>query len=679
MLTAIERFLFQYRAYVLGGLAVITLLAAFSAAQIRLTSDPSRLVPEHHPWIEASEQYLDLQPERRQVFVRLVAGDAEVTPGTAEAVIDAVRVSTGLPRDRIDWQVIDGVGVVLAATLPRHAAPDANVLDQLQRDLAQTEREQGIGLELAGLPLRQVKAVDAARKAFWFFGLGLMVTSVAVFLYARSVRLTALAVLASLVSVIWQLAIMQVFGLTLDPVILLIPFVVYAIGLSHGMQQINVIAQDVCRGTSAFDAARHSFRRLAPPGLLAFVTDLAGFVTLLIVPVSLVRDMAALAAIGIALKIISNLIMLPLIASYFSFSEGYVERMNRSLARRLVIVQRVGALFQLRTGWIIIVMAGVILVAGGWLATGRTTGAVEMNAQGPFGTEAPEWAEALSLDRFSLFVLAPANSCEDANLRTQLGEMAQRMNVIAPSMALGDAPPGSAYVSARGLAGPACAVFPVVSFADQSDGQLVGALASEAQSIAAEQPDSIILAGGTVGRAAAVADTVAQLELPSFAAIFGIIALIVFVSYRDLRAVVCCVVPLAVASVIGYAALVLSGKQLTLVSLPILILAVGIGVDYAFYFYSRLRVHLAKHFDMVDAFSQAMEEAGAAVIVTGTTIALGTLMWLFSPLSLQAEMGALLAVVFLANMIVAVTLLPALAVVLDHLFPRRLAMGAVRP
>lgn len=679
MLTAIEQFLFQYRAMILGGLALITVIASFFASQISLTSDPARLVPENHPWIETSQEFLDLQPELRQVFLRLRPGDSDVTPGTAEAVIDAVRASTGLPRDQLDWLVIDEAGLVVAATLPRDAAPDAVVLERLRRDLEWTEDEQGISIDLAGLPVRQVEAGYAARSAFWFFGLGLLITSLAVFAYSRSVRLTTLAVLASLVSVVWQLAIMQVFGLSLDPVLLLIPFVVYAIGLSHGMQQINVISQDVCRGASAMEAARGSFRRLAPPGLLAFVTDLAGFITLLIVPVSLVRDMAALAAIGIALKIISNLIMLPLIASYLSFSEDYVERMNRALAKRLAMVQRIGSLFQLRTGWIIILAALVVLVAGGWLAMSRTTGAVVLNSQGPFGVQEAEWAGSLSLDRFSLFVSGPANSCDDADMRLRLGTIAQRMNEISPSMALGDTPPVSAYITDRNLAGPACAVFPVISFVDASDGQTRAQLLHEALAFASEAPQDVRLVGGTVGRATAAGNTVAQLELPSFVAIFTIIAVIVFASYRDFRAVICCVVPLAVATVIGYCALVLSGMSLTLVSLPILVLAVGIGVDYAFYFYNRLRTHLAKHFNMADAFSQAMEEAGAAVIVTGTTISLGTLVWLLSPLSLQAEMGALLAVVFLANMIVAVTLLPALAIVLDHLFPRRLKTGAVRP
>ncbi len=679
MLTAVETYLFRYRALVLGGLALLTLLAGFFALQVSLVSQPERLTPEHHPWIETSNQYLDVQPELRQIFLRLSPGEFEVTPGTAEAVVDAVRASTGLPRDQVSWQAIESLGLIVAATLPRDPAPDAIVLQRLRADLEWTKSEQGIEIDLGGLPIRQIDVAHAARAAFWFFGLGLLVTSLAVFAYARSLRLTALAVLASLISVVWQLAIMQIFGLALDPVLLLIPFVVYSIGLSHGMQQINVIAKEICHGALPIEAARHSFRRLAPPGLLALVTDLAGFITLLIVPVSLVRDMAALAAIGIALKIISNLIMLPLVASYLSFSEDYVERMNRALVARLSLLQKIGSLFQLRTGWVIILLAVAVLAAGGWLASHRTTGPVVLSSQGPLGVEQAAWVDQLALDRFSLFVLAPANSCNDAVLRARLERVVSRLGDIAPTMAIGGQASGAAYLNERSLAGSACAVFPVISFGAISDARMMHDLALEARVISGEEPSDIVLAGGTLGRAAAAADTVARLELPSFVAIFGIIALIVFASYRDWRAVVCCVVPLLVALMIGYSALVLTGKQLTLASLPILVLAVGIGVDYAFYFYNRLRSHLARHFTMGDAFSQAMEEAGAAVIVTGTTISLGTLVWLVSPLSLQAEMGALLAVVFMANMIVAVTLLPALAIVLDRFFPRSLKPGAVRP
>ena len=60
-----------------------------------------------------------------------------------------------------------------------------------------------------------------------------------------------------------------------------------------------------------------------------------------------------------------------------------------------------------------------------------------------------------------------------------------------------------------------------------------------------------------------------------------------------------------------------------------------------------------------------------ATIFTAITLAIGVASWSFSPLKFQADMGKLLAFMFMVNLVMALTTLPALAVVLNLLFPRR--------
>jgi hypothetical protein len=55
--------------------------------------------------------------------------------------------------------------------------------------------------------------------------------------------------LCSLVAVVWQLGLLQLLGYELDPYSVLVPFLVFAIGMSHGAQKMNGIMQDVGRGT----------------------------------------------------------------------------------------------------------------------------------------------------------------------------------------------------------------------------------------------------------------------------------------------------------------------------------------------------------------------------------------------------------------------------------------------
>ena len=110
---------------------------------------------------------------------------------------------------------------------------------------------------------------------------------------------------------------------------------------------------------------------------------------------------------------------------------------------------------------------------------------------------------------------------------------------------------------------------------------------------------------------------------------------------------------------------------MTVATLPVMVLAVGIGVDYAFYIYNRLQLYLADGMAIVPAFRAALSETGIATIFTAITLSIGVATWVFSPLKFQADMGLLLAFMFMLNMVMAITLLPALAVVIDTVIPRR--------
>jgi predicted RND superfamily exporter protein len=138
-----------------------------------------------------------------------------------------------------------------------------------------------------------------------------------------------------------------------------------------------------------------------------------------------------------------------------------------------------------------------------------------------------------------------------------------------------------------------------------------------------------------------------------------------------LRAVVACCLPLTVGTFIGYWFMKELQIGLTVATLPVMVLAVGIGVDYAFYIYNRLLLHLAGGRSIVQSVEQAILEVGMATIFTAITLAVGVATWSFSSLKFQADMGKLLAFMFMVNMVMAMTTLPAMAVVLERLFPRR--------
>ena len=66
---------------------------------------------------------------------------------------------------------------------------------------------------------------------------------------------------------------------------------------------------------------------------------------------------------------------------------------------------------------------------------------------------------------------------------------------------------------------------------------------------------------------------------------------------------------------------------------------------------------------------KALAFEAMATIFTAITLAVGVATWSFSPLKFQADMGKLLAFMFIVNLVMAMTALPALAVVLERIFP----------
>jgi predicted RND superfamily exporter protein len=103
------------------------------------------------------------------------------------------------------------------------------------------------------------------------------------------------------------------------------------------------------------------------------------------------------------------------------------------------------------------------------------------------------------------------------------------------------------------------------------------------------------------------------------------------------------------------------GIGVKVATLPVIALGVGVGVDYGFYIFSNLLVHIKSGVSIQEAYRRALESTGKAVAFTGITLAIGVCTWVFSPIKFQADMGKLLAFMFLVNMACALWLLPALA------------------
>lgn len=186
----------------------------------------------------------------------------------------------------------------------------------------------------------------------------------------------------------------------------------------------------------------------------------------------------------------------------------------------------------------------------------------------------------------------------------------------------------------------------------------------------APQGVQLKLAAGNAGVLAATNEELEHSELPMMLYVYAAIIGLVLLVYRDFRAAIACCFPLTIATFIGYWFMKETNIGLTVATLPVMVLAVGIGVDYALYIYNRLQMHLADGDSIMTAMERALEFEGMATIFTALTLAVGVATWAFSDLKFQADMGKLLAFMFMVNLVMAFTALPALAVVLELVFKR---------
>ena len=654
--------------------------------------------------------------------------DGTITPEQLDdQTIAAIRQSTSAGGFVGTLVSRDGSSAMISAELIEYDK-DGKPLDYVAynkrlEDLRAKFEDADFEIQIIGFAKQIGDIAEGASSVLEFCAIALLLTALAVYWYCRSLRFTLLPIACSLTSLVWQFGTLKLLGFGLDPLAVLVPFLVFAIGVSHGVQQINFIVRQMSLGRSTFQACRDSFTGLLIPGTLALVTALVSFVTLLLIPIPIVRELAITASLGVAYKIVTNLVMLPLAASYFSFDASYSTKAVATREHRSHWLKLLARVAEPRNALLVLALGAAVFAAAVWQSRDRVIGtlqpgAPELRADARFNRDAVaiasnydtglDWLtvifEAGSTAGATGAAASPATaSCEDVNpalyqdrftwamqpvqgvlsvtsFSGQLRLYNEGYNEGNPKMAVVPIDPGNHAALAteiarvRGTMRKDCSMTAAHLYLTDHKAETIQRVIAAVKSFRStyQQPGvTIRLAAGNAGVLAAVNDELEHSELPMMLYVYAAIIVLVFVVYRDLRAVLACCLPLTMGTFIGYWFMKELQIGLTVATLPVMVLAVGIGVDYAFYIYNRLQLHLANGQPIVKALEHSILEVGTATIFTAITLAVGVATWGFSQLKFQADMGKLLAFMFMVNMVMAMTVLPALAVWLEKLFPRR--------
>jgi hypothetical protein len=543
---------------------------------------------------------------------------------------------------------------------------------------------------------------DGARGVVMFFAIAFVITLALMLYFVKDVKLTLVALTVAMMPVLWLLGTLPLIGFGIDPLSILVPYLIFSIGVSHAVQMTKAWEHEVLDGADSLTAAKNSFAKIFIPGTLALLTNVLGFAVIMLIPIDIVRELGITASLGVAWMIITNKMLLPILLSYLTLSP-------RAISGQAVQEGRADKLWRMCSGCVqrtkakaIIAVSLVVLVVGLFGAHQLKVGdygigVPELRPESRYNQDNARIIEKFAIGVNTLGVVAQTKdvqgACTNYDIMAVIENFDWYMQNVAGTQSVISLPalakvvnagynegnlkwrqlPRDAQVlaqsvtpidTATGLLNPDCSAMQIlVNTTDQQGDTIAGLVRAVKEFGDRNNSDKLEfkLATGNMGVAAATNEAVDKARYEMHAAIFGALFLMCMITFTSVRATLCILIPLALVSILCEALMPALGIGLKVSTLPVIALGVGVGVDYGIYLFDRLEIHLAEGMALEGAIFEALKERGTAMVFTAVTMTIGVGTWAFSALKFQADMGILLAFMFFLNMLGAIFLLPALA------------------
>ncbi len=302
-------------------------------------------------------------------------------------------------------------------------------------DIRQKYEKDGYTVHIIGFAKMVGDIADGARSVIKFFIVTIALTWLLLFLYSTSGKLASLTVLCALVAVIWMLGALRLMGFGIDPMNMLTPFLIFAIAVSHGEQMINRFRGELFfggledgtveelrarQGVPPEQAARLAFRMLLIPGTVALAAGCIGFAAILMIPIRIIFELAITATIGVAVIILTDLILLPVLLSYTRLRN--MERKRAFRLRQLTQFDKIWAFLarfsRPRPAAIIIAIGVLVWFAAEWhgdkvMIGDAEQGVAELRPQARYNQDARLITDkfALSIDILNVIGEARPDAC----------------------------------------------------------------------------------------------------------------------------------------------------------------------------------------------------------------------------------------------------------------------------
>jgi len=546
------------------------------------------------------------------------------------------------------------------------------------------------------------------------------------YLSYRSIWGMIIVPLSGIIALIWALGFMALMGYNLDPLVFVIPFLIALMAFRHSHQLYNRFYEEYERTNDKMEGCRVIIANMFMPGLTSIVTDACGIAIVGIIPIAVLRSISTASAFASFVTVFIGLILTPILLSYVPISSRFMQHMEkerlkdqerRGLANHFAdwlgpwIIGR-GRYYVIIISLILLVFSyywsGKLIVGDAevgsnllWPTSRYNRDSVEINRNLPLinplfilvsgkSRNAIQRPEVLKdIEKFSSYMVEKSGAAGLQNITSPLRMMGQKLREDDPKwIGFPDQPNEAgeffAMVTTSGDPGDMDKFIDyhnqftniVVFFQDKTGPTITKAINTAREYIekmsrlggGAEYEYK--LAAGVIGVEAAINETVAANQLKTLLMALTMCFFFCALNFRSIKAGLILTLPLIVSNFMAFAYMAIAQIGLSISTLPVSSVGIGMGVDYGIYLMGRVEEEKKRDpsISLNTALIRTIQSYGKSVIYIAGTLVLGLLVWTLSGLKFQAQMGLMLAVILLLNCLGAVFLVPVLILIFKPKF-----------
>jgi len=578
------------------------------------------------------------------------------------------------------------------------------VFDELQQ-IRTEESVDGTKIWATGNPVLVGWVDSYGPQIVQIFFYTILIVLLILLIYSRRLYGVLLPTIGMILTAIWGVGFMGTFGYHLDPLMLVVPFLISARSMSHGIQKVERYYLELSRTGDKEQSARNTFNALFRPGALAIVADACALALIGLGSVPINDKMAVYASFWAICMVVTVLVTVPMLLAVLP--QPKTTALKHGIARKIFPLMAQGVATPARARFILyfcLVFALIASYFASWVKIGepepgspllfrdhdfnissarineRFPGSEELfiiaRTSEPGGLKRPEVLKALR--DFQQYMLLDENlggAKGIPNLVSQVSQMTRNDNPrwsVMPKEASDAGGVMYMYMMSAPIPGALSEyqdsddqVANMVFYYKDHTGETIRRAIHMAKTWIEETGSKIEglqidLAGGPVGVTAAINEEAYDTNVIVVPAVLLLILLFTVWFYASWASGFLILVSMSFATTLSYACMGLMGIGLNVNTVPMIAVGIGLGVDYAIYMMDRMKEEMLTADSINQAIVRSVTTTGVAIAITALTLIGGIILWIFvSDLRFQADAAKLLMVMLVLNALAAFFLVPA--------------------